>query len=207
MIEVTIETADRCPYPRPFSPSFSACPAFMPRLHLATDIRGQPLHAHWTCAHLASRRLDTGGGFYPACVIGTSAVREAWAAQMEVERLAAIRIAWVELSQSIRPALERLRAAIGRPFDPLGSERRAEARAAWSGLSAAFDDFVDAHRELFESAGINPAALLQCFAEATADFSSRQPDGRWQMSESIVTRYPWSIQAFFRPDLARDPGP
>jgi len=181
VIEVTIETADRCPYPRPFSPSFSACPAFMPRLHLATDIRGQPLHAHWTCAHLASRRLDTGGGFYPACVIGTSAVREAWAAQMEVERLAAIRIAWVELSQSIRPALER--------------------------LSAAFDDFVDAHRELFESAGINPAALLQCFAEATADFSSRQPDGRWQMSESIVTRYPWSIQAFFRPDLARDPGP
>lgn len=206
MSEATPEVPDRCPYPRPFSWYFADCPAFMPRLHLPTDIRGNPLHANWTCAHLASRRLPD-GGFYPGCILGSAAERAAWAAQMKNERLAAIRLARVELSQAIRPHLERLREVSVGSYGALEGVKRAEVRAAWSGLSAAFDGFVKGHAGLFEQAGINGDALRRCFAEATADFSTRVPGRRWEMSEAIVRRYPWPIQAFFRPDLARDRPP
>ena len=52
---------DRCPYPRPVPWDFTDCPAFMPRLHLATDIHGRQLPAQVTCARLLSRRRETGG--------------------------------------------------------------------------------------------------------------------------------------------------
>lgn len=206
MTDGTPETPDRCPYPRPFSWYFSDCPAFMPRLHLPTDIRGNPLLAHWTCAHLASRRLPD-GGFYPACILGSAAERAAWAASMENERLASIRLARVELSQAIRPHLERLREVSVRGHGALEGTKRAEARAAWSGLSAAFAAFVEGHSELFEQAGIDADALGRCFAEGTEEFSTRVPGRRWEMSETVVRRYPWPIQAFFRPDLARERPP
>jgi hypothetical protein len=203
MSEGSPEAADRCPYPRPFSWYFNACPAFLPRLHLPTDIRGNPLHAHWTCAHLVSRRQPD-GGFYPSCTIGAAEERASWAAQMEAERLTAIRLARVELSQAIRPQLEHLRRAVVTPYGALEGGRRAEARAAWSALSASFDGFVGAHPELFEAAGINTEALRSCFREATAEFSTRPPGGRWEMSEEILRRYPRPIQVFFRPELVGD---
>jgi hypothetical protein len=59
-----------CPYPRPVPWDFTDCPAFMLRLHLATDIHGRQLPAPWTCAHLLSRRRET-GGFYAGCALGT----------------------------------------------------------------------------------------------------------------------------------------
>ena len=196
------EAADRCPYERPFHWHFSACPAFLPRLHLPTDIRGKPLHAHWTCAHLVARK-QAGGGFYPGCELGGPAERDNWAARLKDDHLIAIRLARVELSEHIRPHLERVRAAIGDPYAGLDSQKRAEARQAWSDLNSAFEDFVDEHPELFTAAGIDPVALRHCWAEATAEFATRAPGRGWLMAESIVSRYPWPIQAFFRPDLAR----
>jgi hypothetical protein len=195
---------DRCPYPRPFDWHFSACPAFMPRLHLATDIRGRPLNAHWTCAHLVSGRHQA-GGYYPSCVIGSAADREHWAGSLKDERLTAIRLARVELSQAIRPALEQVRGAIGNPQDGYDSRRRVEARTAWGALVTAFETFVGAHPDLFTAAGIDPKQLQQCFSDATAEFTTRPPGRRWEMSEAIVARYPWAIQAFFRPDLLQSP--
>jgi hypothetical protein len=208
MAELPVEEAprlatNRCPYPRPFKWYFGDCPAFMPRLHLATDIRGRPLQAHWTCAHLVSARHET-GGFYPGCLLGTAAERALWAGRRKGERLAAIRLARIELSQAIRSPLEKVRNAIGNPYDAFDSRRRSDVRGAWAGLAAAFDDFVIANPGLFEAAGIEADALRQCFTEAMAEFATRPPGRRWQMSAEVVGRYPWAIQAFFRPDLVRE---
>jgi len=204
VIETGPAAADRCPYPRPFSWHFSACPAFMPRLHLATDIRGRPLNAHWTCAHLVSSRHPE-GGFYPSCALGSADERKRWAGQLKEGRLAAIRLARVELSEAIRPQLEQVRGAVAHLRGTFGGLGQAEVRTAWGGLGAAFDSFVNAHPEVFIAAGIDPEQLRRCFAEAIADFSTRAPARPWEMSEAIVSRYPWAIQAFFRPDLLREP--
>ena len=197
------QPGDRCPYPRPFSWHFSECPAFMPRLHLPTDVRGKQLHAAWTCIHTVSRRHDE-GGYYPGCALGDAAARRAWAGSLRQERLPAIRLARVELSEYIRPQLEKLREAFARPPDLRDSPGRAAARAALAGLAEAFDRFVREHPDLFLAAGIDGELLRQCFTEATAEFASRPPGRRWEMEEAIVTRYPWEIIAFFRPDLTRE---
>jgi hypothetical protein len=194
---------DRCPYPRPFSWHFAECPAFMPRLHLAADTRGNLLRPHWTCAHLASYRQPS-GGFYAGCSLGTTAERGRWATLMKEERLTAVRLARVELSEAIRPQVERLREQVGGVYDPLDSRRRGETRAAWAALTRAFDGFVEANPDLFAAAGIDSSELRRCFAEATAEFAGRPGTRRWQMSAAIVTRYPWPIIAFFRPDLTRE---
>ncbi|MDQ6917999.1 MAG: hypothetical protein M3Z98_01440 [Candidatus Dormibacteraeota bacterium] len=175
----------------------------MPRLHLADDTHGNPLSAHWTCAHLLTRRRE-GGGFYPACALGTAAERVRWAMAIKDGQLAAIRLARVALSQFIRPDLEAVRQLLGNRSDGADRPRRAEVQAAWSRLVAVFNRFVAAEPGLFEAAGIQGDALQQCFAEAMAEFSGRQWGREWQMAESVVSRYPWPIVAFFRPDLVRD---
>jgi hypothetical protein len=52
---------DRCPTRAQVPCDFTDCSAFMPRLHLATDIHGREVPAQVTCAHLLSRRRETGG--------------------------------------------------------------------------------------------------------------------------------------------------
>ena len=194
---------DGCPFPRPFDWHFATCPAFMPRLHLPRDIRGRDLPAHWTCAHLSAGRQDT-GGFYARCNLGTAAERARWASGMLESQLPAIRLARIELSESIRPQLELVRQALGEPHQPLDSQRRNQRRAAWEGLVAAFEAFVTAQPGLFLKAGIEPAEIKRCFAEAMEEFTLRPGSRDWRMAESVVGRYPWPIVAFFRPDLVRN---
>ena len=69
---------DRCPYPRPFPWDFTACPAFMPQLHLPTDTHGRALKTQWTCVHLAGRRAES-GAFYASCHLGRAGQRQPWA--------------------------------------------------------------------------------------------------------------------------------
>ena len=175
----------------------------MPRLHLASDTHGRQLPANWTCAHLGGRRRQE-GGFYPACAIGSRQERVRWAAALKEGQLAAIRTARVELSQFIRPELERVRDVIGSRDTASGRPRREDLQAAWTGLDIAFSGFVEDHSDLFEAAGIESEALQRCFSEAMVEFSGRQWGREWQMADSVVSRYPWPIVAFFRPDLVRD---
>ena len=85
---------DRCPYPRPFPAEFKACPAFLPRLHFATDTRGQRLKPSWTCAHLDTAQREN-GGYYGQCLVGIQEQRERWANAMAAGQLGAVRDARV----------------------------------------------------------------------------------------------------------------
>ena len=192
-----------CPYSRPFAWDFDRCPAFMPSLHLPTDTHGRQLQAHWSCAHLEGRRRE-GGGFFPACALGSATERERWATAVQGEQLAAIRRARVELSRFICPQLERVRSRVGAGRDPGARPRRHEVQEAWASLVDAFATFVRRQPDLLAAAGIEPAAIERCFAEAVDEFGGRKWSREWRMAESVVGRYPWPIVAFFRPDLVRD---
>ena len=193
---------DRCPYPRPFAWDFNHCPAFMPSLHLPTDTHGRQLQAHWTCAHLESRRRQA-GGFFPACAVGSATERERWATALEADQLAAIRRARVVLSQFIRPQLEQVRRVVAAGRDPLERLPRQQVHEAWSALVDTFAAFVRQHPDLFAAAGIEGTAIEQCFAEAMQEVGGREWSREWRMAESVVRRYPRPIVAFFRPDLVR----
>ena len=78
---------DRCPYPRPFTPDFTACPAYQATTFIAADSDDRQLHTHLTCRHLeiGSDRAQT-GRFYPRCAFGDSGQRRRWVARVGLER-------------------------------------------------------------------------------------------------------------------------
>lgn len=201
---------DRCPFPRPFPPSFGGCPAYLPSLHFATDTRGQRLKPHWTCAHLESgQRVQ--GGFYGKCLLGAAADRERWARAMRPSQIVAIRQARVQLSEAVRPKVERLMEAMAGkdgtvPGQAILATRRWELDPAAAELRRAITSFVGTHAELFQAAGIDVALLLQCFAEGLQEFVDRPLVREWRFDARIVGRYPWPIVAFLRPDLVREVG-
>ena len=201
---------DRCPFPRPFPPSFKACPAYLPRLQFPTDTRGQRLKPHWTCAHLETDRREH-GGFYGQCLLGAAADRERWAQAMESSQLSAVRQARVQLSEAVRPQVERLMHIVAGKDGTFHSRtilatQRRELNAAAAELMKAFQAFVVAHEELFRAAEIETVLLLRCFGEGLREFVDRPLVKAWRFDARIVERYPWPIIAFLRPDLVREVG-
>jgi hypothetical protein len=200
---------DRCPFPRPFPAEFDGCPAYLPSLHFATDTRGQRLKPHWTCAHLDTARREQ-GGFYGQCMLGSAPERERWSNAMSGGQLGAIRKARVSLSETIRPQVERLMQVVagkdGTSRQALLITSPSELRPAAAALQQAFERFVDSQRELFSKAGIERDLLVACFAEGVREFVNRPLVTEWQFDATIVSRYPWPVIAFLRPDLVREVG-
>jgi hypothetical protein len=201
---------DRCPYPRPFPADFKSCPAYLPRLLFATDTRGQRLKPSWTCAHLDTAQREN-GGYYGQCLLGTREQRERWANAMAAGQLGAVRDARVALSEAIRPQLERLMRVVAGKDGVATTQtilvtRRNELGPAVVALEDAFESFVDGHPDLFRDAGIDPNQLVACFAEGMREFVSRPLVKEWRFDAEIVSRYPWPVIAFLRPDLVREVG-
>ncbi|HEY9287365.1 MAG TPA: hypothetical protein VIT43_05005 [Candidatus Dormibacteraeota bacterium] len=72
---------DRCTFRRPFAPDFHDCPAFEAAEFRTTDMRGYPLEAVITCAHLGVGLMARFGSSYPRCLIGSPAERAAFGAE------------------------------------------------------------------------------------------------------------------------------
>jgi hypothetical protein len=130
---------------------------------------------------------------------------------MQPSQVAAIREARVQLSEAIRPQVERLMQVVaGKDGTFYGqailATRRRELDAAAADLSRAFQAFVGGHEELFRAAAIDVPLLLECFAEGLREFVDRPLVKEWRFDARIVERYPWPIIAFLRPDLVREVG-
>jgi anti-anti-sigma regulatory factor len=83
---------DRCPYPRPFPPGFSGCPAYEPRSFVAADSRNVTLGTWLTCRHLTVGTEDSERGtFYPRCSLGDADRRLHWVNQVSPGRLHVLR--------------------------------------------------------------------------------------------------------------------
>jgi hypothetical protein len=168
---------------------------------------GAPLKPHLSCAHLGvGQAARPGGAYFARCGLGTAEERFRWAEALRHERLDAIRRARLVLSQALRPSLLRLRALMSGAKRPVGDADRGQHLEATEALGAAFEKVVGEQTELILAAGIEPEQILECFREALAEFRARPVVGEWRMAEALVTRYPWPIIAFFRPDLIREAG-
>jgi hypothetical protein len=76
--------ADRCPYHRVFTDQFHGCAAFQPAEYVGMDLQHRATPPVWTCRHLEVGRAKD-GEYYPACGLGGSEDREAWAARVRAE--------------------------------------------------------------------------------------------------------------------------
>jgi hypothetical protein len=143
--------------------------------------------------------------------LGGEAQREAWAEQTLAGQLEALREARVHLSEFIRPQVETLMQVVaGKDAISITQTilvtRRDEVAPAAAALQGAFESFVDHNCELFVKAGIEPDQLVACFAEGLREFVNRPLVKEWRFDSGIVSRFPWSVIAFLRPDLVREGG-
>jgi len=165
---------DRCPYPPPGSLGLHR----LPSVHAQASPRHRHPRARAAGAGEGRPPAEPAAGdrrlTMPAAPPVRNRKRERWATALKEGQLATIRRARVELSQSIRPQLEQVRAAVAARRDPFDRAGREEARLAWARRSDAFAEFVDAHTRLFEAAGIEVEAIQRCFVDAMAEFGNRQ---------------------------------
>src|SRR5713101_9566672 len=80
--------ADECPYPKPFPPGFTDCPAYQATQMVTLDLSHRPLGSVMTCRHLASRLMpNTNYRWYGACVLGDAGARRRLSNEIGVDRL------------------------------------------------------------------------------------------------------------------------
>src|SRR5919201_1295923 len=92
MITPADRQAERCPYPRPFSPDFDECPAFQAIAFIAADSRNQQPGSYYTCRHLTpGNDAKQRGRYCPRCALGTREQRMQWLAQVTPARLEVVR--------------------------------------------------------------------------------------------------------------------
>ncbi len=80
--------ADECPYPKPFPPEFTDCPAYQATQTVTSDLSDRPLGSLITCRHLEGRLMpDTNFRWYGACVVGNAEARVRWSNEVGMDRL------------------------------------------------------------------------------------------------------------------------
>jgi anti-anti-sigma factor len=158
--------ADRCPFPKPFSMSFSGCPAFQPVSFTAADSNGRPLGTHTTCWHLASGNLPAEPGrFYPRCTLGTAAVRKHWAARLTQARLDAASSLSAELEAFSAPYGSRLFELKKALMASGTAAREADLRRPAEEFLQAIEAFMAPRAKRFDDAGISLAATRETIAD------------------------------------------
>ena len=104
-----LRPADECPYPKPFPPNFTECPAFQATQMVTLDISHRPLGSVLTCRHLESRLVpNTDYRWYGACVIGDAEARRRWSNDVGPTRLHEISTLRQEVSALSGPYVQRL---------------------------------------------------------------------------------------------------
>ena len=198
---------EACPYHRPFSDDFSECPAFRRVRFLALDMQYRPLSAVNTCAHLEARSVPgRQAAFYGHCAVGDAAARQAWANQIEADRLARIRElsrATAEATREASIALWEAKAAQlkasreGRNEAGVG---RRLARAV-SAYEAKARHVLESQRRELEQLGLDRDAVLELLREALHDWAARTSGyENYRLSPELLKRFPADVRAFLSPN-------
>ena len=198
---------DACPYIRPFSEDFAACPAYRRSEFLAVDMQYRPLRPVNTCAHLEARsRGGRPAGYYGACLIGDAAARRAWAARIESGRLERIRRLAKTLGESTRELsramwqakAEQLRAV--REGRPAERQTRRVVQAAERYEKEARRVLERHARELAEIE-VEPGAVLELIHEAAFEWAARTTAiESYRPSAEVLDRFPPPVRAFLSPN-------
>src|SRR2546421_2476292 len=189
---------DRCPYPRPFTPDFTACPAYQATTFIAADSDDRQLHTHLTCRQLeiGSDTAQT-GRFYPRCALGDSGQRRRWVARVGLERLELVRALQQEFDRFSDPhrkglyhARERLSVA------PADWQLRDEMDRQLVRYRNAIAGFLRTNEERFRDAGLPIAPLLELIEASLTTWARNRLDPASRLDGAGIRAFSPEAQAF-----------
>ena len=198
--------ADECPYPKPFPPDFTDCPAYQATQLVTLDLSHRPLGSVMTCRHLESRLMPkTNYRWYGACVLGDAEARRRWSNAVGVERLHDISALRQEVSALSMPYVQRL---IELKNAPVGDNPLAHTRQ----LQFVVDDFMTKmtyllreSKAVLDELHLPLEACIRLLAIAIDRFVQQGlNESEWEVPDEVLTLFPDDVRAYFRPGKATE---
>jgi DNA-binding CsgD family transcriptional regulator len=197
---------DECPYPKPFPPEFTDCPAYQPTQMVTLDLSHRPLGSIMSCGHLEGRLMpNTNYRWYGACVLGTAEARRRWSKAVGIDRLHDINALRQEVSTLSLPYFRRLLDLKKAPVDdnPLAHTRQ---------LQFVADDFITKmtgllrqRKAVLDQLHLPLEACIRLLGIAIDRFVQQGlPESEWEVPDEVLTLFPDDVRAYFRPRRATD---
>jgi hypothetical protein len=198
--------ADACPFARPFADEFNGCPAYRHTEFMALDTQYRPLRMVNTCRHLDARSLPgLRTGYYAACALGDPERRGAWVAEVERERLDAIRAIGRDIAAGTSDLTRELWQA---KSAHLRATRNGEPTAAHTRRLRKLVKAYEAEAARFfseRSARLNDLhlpedACIELLREALRDWvDAPNLENSYRPSDSVLAKFPADVHALLRP--------
>jgi anti-anti-sigma factor len=189
---------DRCSYPRPFSPDFTACPAYQATTFIAADSDDRERHTHLTCRHLEiGTDLAQAGRFYPRCTLGDPGQRRRWVARVGLERLEVVRTLQQEFDRFIDPHRERLYQLRERlRAEPTDWQLRDEMDRTLAEYRQAITRFLQEREGRFRDAGLTIGPLQELIEGSLATWARHLLSRPPRLDAARLRAYSPEAQAF-----------
>jgi len=194
---------DECPYPKPFPPGFTECPAYQATQMVALDISERPMGSVLTCRHLASRLIpSTNFRWYGACLIGDANARRRWSTAVGATRLHDINLVRQEISALSGPFVQRLwelKSTTGRP-DSLAAQR--QMRGVVDQFMTSMTTLLKQRQDVLDRLNLPLDSCLRLVRYAIDRFVNEGlSEADWDVPDEILGLFPDEVRAYFRPDL------
>jgi len=196
--------ADECPYPKPFPPEFTDCPAYQGTQMVTLDLSHRPLGSIMTCRHLESRLMpNTNYRWYGACILGDAEARRRWSNAVGVDRLHDISTLRQEVSALSLPYMHRL---IELKNAPVGDNPLAHSRQ----VQFVVDDFMTKmtallreRKAVLDELHLPLEACIRLLGISIDRFVQRGlTESEWEVPDEVLVLFPDDVRAYFRPSRA-----
>ena len=196
-----LRPADECPYPKPFPPEFTDCPAYHATQMVTLDRSHRPLGSVMTCRHLESRLMpNTNYRWYGACVLGDAEARRRWSNAIGVDRLHDISTLRQEVSALSMPYIQQLMELKNAPVgnNPLAHTRR---------MQGVVDDFITKittllreRKAVLDELHLPLEACIRLLAISIDRFVQQGlTESEWEVPDEVLVLFPDDVRAYFRP--------
>jgi hypothetical protein len=199
---------DECPYAKPFTQDFDACPAYQQTQFVPLDTQYRTLASVWTCSNLDLGRIaGAPWRHFARCRIGDEAARLQWVGRVREDRLAVARQMQRQLAPLLAERITELWGLKGRQLAaPTGSEEYAAATAE---LLRRGNDFLVACERFFEEHAGDMRRLevpIDATVELFRDIIYRwvdQPNAEIpQITEAALAGFPAAARVLLSPESA-----
>jgi len=202
--ETTVRPSDECPYPKPFPPDFTDCPAYQATQIVTVDLSHRPLGSVITCRHLEGRLMPyTNFRWYGACVLGDVEARRTWSNALGIDRLHEISTLWQEMSALSVPYVQQVLDLKNAPVvDPLAHTQQ---------LKGVVEDFMTKatallreRQALLDRLHLPFEACVRLLAMAMDRVVQQgTTETEWEVPDEVLMLFPVDIRAYFRPRSAQ----
>lgn len=196
-----LRPADECPYPKPFPPNFTECPAFQATQMVTLDISHRPLGSVLTCRHLESRLVpNTDYRWYGACVIGDAEARRRWSNDVGPTRLHEISTLRQEVSALSGPYVQRLMELRVAAFQQGVAGPTDDMKIVVAQFMRDMTSLLQERRAVLDHLHLPLEACLRLVRLAVDRFVDQGlTETDWEVPDEVLRLFPDDVRSYFRP--------